>query len=98
MQGCTRDSLGFAVKSTYCEVNGKEIEIFKDPKTVVGMPKKSLKGLIQVVTENGTFVAKDQVTKMEESVGWLNTIFKDSKLRREVTLNDIRKVRNMCYD
>jgi nicotinamide phosphoribosyltransferase len=29
----TRDSMGWAVKATYCEVNGKGIEIYKDPKT-----------------------------------------------------------------
>ena len=29
----TRDSFGKAVKATYCEVNGKPVMIFKDPKT-----------------------------------------------------------------
>ena len=43
----SRDSLGFAMKATWCQVNGEGREIFKDPKTDSGM-KKSLKGLIRV--------------------------------------------------
>jgi len=59
----TRDSLGIAVKSTYCEIDGVGKEIFKDPKTVVGMPKKSLRGLISVVsTDGGKVIAIDQVS------------------------------------
>lgn len=38
----SRDSLGFAMKATWCQVNGEGREIFKDPKTDGGV-KKSLK-------------------------------------------------------
>lgn len=41
----SRDSPGFAMKATWCQVNGEGREIFKDPKTDDGT-KKSLKGLI----------------------------------------------------
>lgn len=47
----TRDQLAFACKATWCSVNGKSIEIFKDPKTVTGTPKKSHRGLIMVVKD-----------------------------------------------
>lgn len=40
----TRDTFGMAVKATYGVVNGKEIQIFKDPKTDTDHFKKSLKG------------------------------------------------------
>lgn len=43
----TRDTFGFALKSTACVVNGKEIQIFKDPKTDNGV-KKSQKGRVAV--------------------------------------------------
>lgn len=39
----SRDSLGFAMKATWCQVNGEGREIFKDPKTDDGT-KKSLSG------------------------------------------------------
>lgn len=43
----TRDTFGFAVKSTYGEINGEGVEIFKDPVTDDGI-KKSAKGLLRV--------------------------------------------------
>lgn len=48
----SRDSLGFAMKATWCQVNGEGREIFKDPKTDDGT-KKSLKGLICVQGDGG---------------------------------------------
>lgn len=61
----TRDTFGFAVKSTYGEVeeNGVTIprEIFKDPITDDGL-KKSAKGLLAVYEQDGNFVLKDQAT------------------------------------
>ncbi len=43
----TRDTFGFAMKSTWTEINGEGVSIFKDPKTDNGV-KKSLKGRIVV--------------------------------------------------
>lgn len=58
----SRDSLGFAMKATWCQVNGEGREIFKDPKTDDGT-KKSLKGLICVQSDGNKYIAEDQVTK-----------------------------------
>lgn len=89
----TRDTYGFAVKSTYGEVkvDGKIVgkEIFKDPKTDNGL-KKSAKGLTAVYeTENG-FEMKDQAT-------WNNVyncafvpVFCDGILMKDWTLAEIR--------
>lgn len=44
----TRDTLGWAMKATYAEINGKPVDLFKDPKTDDGT-KKSHKGLLKVV-------------------------------------------------
>lgn len=86
----TRDSLGFAMKATWCQINGKPTEIFKDPKTDSGM-KKSLKGLIKVVEEEGKYVAIDQVSPEEEQRGALVTVFEDGKLLVEHSLEEIRQ-------
>lgn len=49
----TRDTYGFAIKSTATVVGDKFIKVFKDPKTDSGV-KKSAKGLLVVVeSENG---------------------------------------------
>jgi nicotinamide phosphoribosyltransferase len=87
----SRDSLGFAMKATWCKINGKQKEIFKCPKTDNGT-KKSLKGLIEVIQDsNGYMFAKDQVSLDEEKQGLLQTVFEDGKLVKEFTLAEIRK-------
>lgn len=86
----SRDSLGFAMKATWCQVNGEAREIFKDPKTDNGT-KKSLKGLICVkIDESGHFYAVDQVSAEEEKTGELKTVFKDGQLIKDWTLDEIR--------
>ena len=79
-----------AMKSTWCQVNGEEREIFKDPKTDNGT-KKSLKGLITVNQKDGIYFATDQCNKAMESSGHLRTVFKDGVIEREMTLSEIRQ-------
>ncbi len=86
----TRDTFGFAVKATYGEVNGIGREIFKNPITDDGT-KKSKKGLLKVVEENGAIICKDQQTWQQEREGLLNTIFIDGELVLEHTLEEIRE-------
>lgn len=87
----TRDSLGFAMKATWCQINGEPKEIFKSPKTDSGM-KKSLKGLIRVdVDSDGTYYATDCVDKDAEMGGCLEVVFEDGELKREIPLREIRE-------
>ena len=51
----TRDTLGFAMKATYVEIDGQGVEVFKDPATDNGT-KKSAKGLIQVAQVDGACI------------------------------------------
>ena len=85
----TRDTFGFAMKATYGEVNGIGREIFKDPKTDDGT-KKSAKGLMKLVIENGSYQLIDQVNWEQEKQGELKDVFKDGQLLVDWTLNDIR--------
>jgi len=87
----TRDSLGFAMKATWCQINGEGKEIYKQPKTDSGL-KNSLKGLIVVTKEGGKIVARDMQTKEAEENGTdLVTVFKDGKILREYCLHEIRQ-------
>jgi nicotinamide phosphoribosyltransferase len=86
----TRDTFGFAMKATYCEVNGEPREIFKDPITDDGT-KKSKKGLLKVYDDNGYIMVKDSCTREEESESMLETVFIDGKLIKETNLETIRK-------
>ncbi len=85
----TRDTFGFAMKATYGEVAGRGRSIFKDPVTDDGT-KKSAKGLMKVIVEDGTYQLKDQVSWEEENTGALREIFRDGKLLVEETLAEIR--------
>lgn len=89
-QYTTRDTFGFAMKATYGEVNGEGREIFKSPKTDDGT-KKSAKGLIKIEgDESGTITMYDGVTWQKESEGLLESVFKDGKMLKETSLNEIR--------
>lgn len=88
LQQHTRDELGFAIKATYAEVNGEIRELMKDPVTDPG--KKSHKGLISLVKENGQFVTKDQQTWAQEKTGLLETVFYNGFLVKELTFDQIR--------
>jgi nicotinamide phosphoribosyltransferase len=85
----TRDTLGMAIKATYCEVDGEAREIFKDPVTDSGI-KKSLKGLLYVGEKNGELYVEDQVSPEKEKTGLLTEVFVDGKLVRETSLSEIR--------
>jgi nicotinamide phosphoribosyltransferase len=87
----TRDSLGFAMKATWCQINGEPKEIFKQPKTDSGM-KNSLKGLILVKKDGDKLYAQDCVSVEEynNSDSELNTVFKDGKLLKTFKLTEIR--------
>jgi nicotinamide phosphoribosyltransferase len=87
----TRDSLGFAMKATYGEVNGVGRELFKDPVTDSGI-KKSAKGLLRVEKDQKEeFILQDQQTWEQEAGGELRTVFKDGKLLVDESFAEIRK-------
>ena len=86
----TRDTFGFAMKATYVEVDGVGREIFKDPITDDGV-KKSAKGLMKVVKENGEHRLIDQITWSEEGEGELRGIYLNGQFGNQTTLTDIRK-------
>jgi nicotinamide phosphoribosyltransferase len=85
----TRDTLGFAMKATYVEIDGKPYSIFKDPKTDSGT-KKSAKGLLQVVQDGDTLKVNQDVTWEEEKQGLLRTVYLDGKITVSDTFADIR--------
>lgn len=91
----TRDTFGIAVKATYAEdADGKPIMIFKNPKTDSGHFKKSQHGCCKVVYDYTyhNFFCQDGLTWEESQVGnWLQPVFKDGKLLRIYTLDEVRK-------
>jgi len=86
----TRDTFGFAMKATYGEVDGESREIYKNPITDDGT-KKSAKGLIKIVKENGNYALVDQVSWEEEQKGELKEVFRDGELLVDDSLGEIRQ-------
>lgn len=89
-QCVTRDTFGFAVKATFTRVNGKDIAIFKDPKT--DSSKKSAKGLLFVTKVDGEYVLIDNVSMdkhcSEENL--LKVRFIDGQFVNQTSLDVIR--------
>lgn len=89
-QHVTRDTLGTAIKATWGQVDGDARDLFKQPKTDSGM-KNSACGLLRIEYENGNYVLYDKQTPEQEQKGLLTTVFKDGKLVRETTVQEIRE-------
>lgn len=89
----SRDSQGWALKATHGTVAGKEILIFKDPKTDDGI-KKSPRGKMAVrVDSTGELELVDMLNTQEEiefKDNLLETVFLDGTLIRDDSLSNIR--------
>ncbi len=86
----TRDTFGYALKSTLCVINGDEKQIFKDPKTDNGI-KKSQKGRVVVLKDGNSYKFLDGFSLNDNVKGdQLIEIFRDGKLLVEQTFSEIR--------
>lgn len=86
----TRDTFGYALKSTLCVIDGEERQIFKDPKTDDGI-KKSQKGRVIVVKDGNSFKFLDGLSLKDVVADDLLTeVFRDGKLLVDENFGDIR--------
>ena len=85
----SRDTLGFALKATYVEVDGEAREIEKDP--VTDSKKKSHRGLVALRNDARGYYTVDGCTPEEEATNeLLPTVYEDGKVLVHHTLADIR--------
>ena len=87
----TRDTFSSCIKATYCEIDGKPVPIFKNPKD--GGFKKSQKGCCVVYEGMNGLVYQDEFTwdqAVESPYQLLETVFKDGQLYAEQNLADVR--------
>lgn len=85
----TRDTFGFALKSTLCVINGKEKHIFKDPKTDDGT-KRSQKGRVRVI-DGPVITYQDELSLGDTQADMMQTVFLDGKAMNRQTLAQIRQ-------
>lgn len=91
----TRDTFGFALKSTYAVIDGAERFIFKDPITDKDNFKKSQKGLCVVYDSSDGIKYEDGCNQEKydyySGMNLLRTVFKNGELIKEQSLNEIRE-------
>ena len=88
----TRDTWGMAMKATWGMFGGKEVPIYKDPKTDNGL-KKSQKGCCAIEYD----VSSERFTCRDSFHEWVNdddtlllTVFEDGVMPKEQTFQEIR--------
>jgi nicotinamide phosphoribosyltransferase len=93
----TRDMFGCACKATFGIIDGKELFIFKDPKTDTSKLKKSHKGLIFVEKTDDGFIATDGFDKKgfelysREHENAMHLVYCDGRLYNEECFTTIRE-------
>jgi len=87
----TRDTFGFAVKATWCQINGEGHDIFKDPVTDNGL-KKSAKGRLAVLQDdNGEVTLVNQATPEQEAQSILTKVWENGVWFRRESFDVIRE-------
>lgn len=89
----TRDTFGYALKTTYGIFGGEERFLYKDPVTDDGT-KKSQTGKVVVYQDGDDILYRDGLTAAEYDAATdnlLEVIFEDGKMLRTQTLKEVRE-------
>jgi nicotinamide phosphoribosyltransferase len=86
LQKLDRDTQKFAFKCSCATVNGKDRDVFKDPITDHG--KKSKKGRLKLVYENGKYQTK---ALHEDGEDILQTVFENGVILREIDFEEVKE-------
>jgi len=88
-QYVTRDTFGFAMKATWCKVDGEERNLFKDPITDNGI-KKSAKGRLAVLKDvEGKLCLVNEASPEQEASSELKPVWIDGRFVKEHTFREI---------
>lgn len=92
LQQVNRDTQRFAYKCSHAMIDGKSVDVFKDPVTDIG--KRSKKGRLDLVHLQG----KLQTVSGEQNFGSvMKTVFENGVITKEYTLAQIRKNSNEVF-
>lgn len=84
----TRDTLGFAMKATWAQVNGEGHDLFKDPVTDNGI-KKSARGRLAVHKIDGEYVLINSATREDEEKSELQPVWRNGEFLKKYTFREI---------
>ena len=92
LQHIHRDTCQFALKCSAAQVDGKWIDVFKDPVTDSG--KRSKKGRLMLYRDRETgemFTGTEGHGAEQKYEPMLETVFENGKLVKEYTFSEIRE-------
>jgi len=88
LQQVNRDTLKFAMKCSAAKVQGKWIDVYKDPVTDSG--KQSKRGRLMLIRRDDSF-ATVRYEEEYKDTDWLDVRFENGVLRNEVNFEQVRK-------
>ena len=92
LQHCDRDTMQWAMKCSSARVDGVWIDVFKDPKT--DEHKRSKKGRLGLYQEFDKLVTKREQRGAHGDPNVLQVVFRDGRVVRHQTLDEIRERAN----
>lgn len=87
----TRDTFGSAMKATWAEVDGKGVNLLKDPVTDDGTKKSATGRLAVLKSPKGEFWLKQDANGADESRSSLRPVWQDGKFLKWQTFEDVRR-------
>ena len=89
LQQLDRDTNKFAMKASAAKINGKWIDVYKDPITDSG--KKSKKGRLMLVKDDYNNLRTVTKEAVGDQVEMLETVFCNGTITKEYSLSEVRK-------
>ncbi|XP_076448009.1 nicotinamide phosphoribosyltransferase-like [Babylonia areolata] len=88
LQRMDRDTQKCAFKCSFAEIDGKQVNVFKQPITDLG--KKSKKGRLTLECQEGKYITREEGSGNPEK-DVMVTVFENGKLLREYTFDEVRR-------
>ena len=92
LQKLDRDTQRFAFKASWAKIDGKSVDIYKEPTTDAG--KNSKRGRLDLIAFNGPGKCKD-VSTCKLNRGYMNsvleTVYENGVILKTITLEEVRK-------
>lgn len=88
LQQLNRDTLRFAMKASYVEVNGKSRDVFKNPRT--DPSKASKRGRLTLVCHNGNIKTIREEELSHDMTELLVTVFENGRIIKKYSFDEVR--------
>lgn len=88
LQQLNRDTLRFAMKASYTEVNGESRDVYKCPKT--DLSKSSKRGRLTLIKRNDLIITINENELVSSDQEMLTTVYENGKLVKEYSFAEVR--------